>query len=270
MRKLIMGIVLIILWAIIGTVSLKWYNKDFANKADNRHFYQSANRIDNKEDFDYLLDTGGGRSIVQADLSAVDSVSLSQVNTGKKYASITAKYQEYLPHTETYTETHTDSNGNVTTEVKARTVWEWENVGKEHKEAKTLSFFGHSYSSNLFMLEKYEEGIPVKDIIKGSKETGNKQYTRRDKRTIWYGVPAKFGTTFYADLTDNGLKPIQLPNQSRDKQIRLHKNQPIKVFLQDELESNTPHPIIWTIITIVIMIVVALGTVGIAVYVESY
>lgn len=263
MRKLIIGIVLI-LWAIIGTLSLKWYNKDFANKADNRHFYQSANRIENKEDFDYLLDTGGGRSIVQADLSAVDS----QVNTEKKYASITAKYQEYLPHIETYTETHTDSKGNVTTEVKTRTVWEWENVGKDHKEAKTLSFFGHDYSSKMFMLEKYEEDIPVKDIIKGSKETGNKQYTRRDKRTIWYGVPAKFGTTFYADLTDNGLKPIQFPNQSRDKQIRLHKNQPIKVFLQDELESNTPHPVIWTIITIVIMI--AVGVIAFVIYVESY
>lgn len=266
MKKII--IIVLTIWSIIAIVSLNWYNKDYEKKADIRHFYQTANRITNKEDFDYILDTDGGRSIIQADLVAVDPVTLPQITTGKQFTYIKATYQEYRSHVETYTVTHTDSKGHVSTEVKTRTVWEWENVGKEHKEAKTLSFFGHSYSSNLFMLEKYEEDIPVKDIIKGSKETGNKQYTRRDKRTIWCGVPAKFGTTFYADLTDNGLKPIQFPNQDRDSQIRLHANQPINKFLEDELEDNTPHPVIWTIVTIVIMALIAIG--GVVIYTEIY
>ena len=260
MKRLILGIVLLY-WILIGALSLKLYNKDFANKADNRHFYQSANRIDNKDDFDYLLDTGSGRSIIQTEISAIDTVSLSQVNTEKQFASITAKYQEYLPHIETYTVTHTDSKGNTTTEIKTRTVWEWETGGRDHKESKDLSFFGHTYPSKMFILEKYEQPVPVKEIIKGSKVSGNYQYTRSDKRTVWYGVPAKFGTTFYADLTDSGFKPIQFPNQSRDTKIRLHKNQPIKEFLQNELESNTPHPFIWTTITIFIMLLIAVAAI---------
>lgn len=265
MKKIIFGAVLM-LWTIIVVVSINLYNKDFAKKSDIRQFYQTANRIDNKDDFDYLLETKAGHSIIQTELSAVDSVSLNQVTSGKQFAYISATYQEYLPHTEIYTVTVSDGKGKSHTETRTRIVWRWDTVGNDTNQAKNVSFFKNKYSANLFLIDRYEKGIPLKDLFKDSNDNGNIQSTGFHKRTIWRGVPDKFQTTFYADLSDKGFAPVQFPNQKRDEQIRLHENQPIKTFLGDELKANTPHPIIWSIVTIIIMIII--GICGIAVYIE--
>lgn len=99
MNKILAAIV-IGLNLIIIFVSVLIYNNDFQHKSDVRSFYQTSNRIDNKSDFDYLLKTGSGRSIVQTELSAIDSVTLPQVTSGKKFMALTATYQRYQPHTE--------------------------------------------------------------------------------------------------------------------------------------------------------------------------
>lgn len=78
---MIIGLVIVELIIIIGSTML--YNRDFAKKADIREFYQSANRIETKSDFDYLLETGSGRSIIQTELSAVDGVTMNQISTKK-------------------------------------------------------------------------------------------------------------------------------------------------------------------------------------------
>lgn len=252
---MIIGLVIVELIIIIGSTML--YNRDFAKKADIREFYQSANRIETKSDFDYLLETGSGRSIIQTELSAVDGVTMNQISTKRKFIVIKAKYQKYLPHTETYTTT----NSKGETKTHTRIVWEWETVGRDVKTANQVKFFGSVYDTSLFAFEKYEQEIPVKEIIKGSNDSDNVQSTGNGSRTIWTGVSEKVRTTFYADLTDSGLKPIAFPNEPRDKQIRLHKNQPIAVFLKDELKANTPHPVAWTIITMLFMI--AAGTGGV-------
>lgn len=266
MKKII--IIVLAIWSIIAIVSLNWYNKDFEKKADIRHFYQTANRITNKEDFEYMLDTDGGRSIIQADLAAVDPVTLPQITTGKQFTYIKATYQEYRSHVETYTITHTDSKGHVSTEVKTRVVWRWDTVGEDSQKSQTMTLFEHNYPTSLFLVDKYVNDIPLKKIFKSSKDKGNIQSTGFNKRTIWKGIPAKFGTTFYGELNEHKLKPIQFPNQDRDSQIRLHANQPINKFLEDELEDNTPHPVIWTIVTIVIMALIAVG--GVVIYTEIY
>jgi hypothetical protein len=257
-KKILSIIVFIIIQVVIVSISTNLYNTDFAEKADIRQFYQTANRVTDKSDFDYLLNTGAGRSIVQTELQAVDSVTLPQVTSGKKFTYISAKYQEYLSHVETYTVTVLDGKGKSHTVIRTRIVWEWENVGSDIKQANELTFFGHKYNQSLFDLGKYASDLPLKSIIKGSKDSSNIQDTGHYKRTIWYGIPDKFDTTFYADLSTNGLQPIQFPNQSRDKQIRLHANQPIAKFLENELQANTPHPILWTVITLVIVTAVGL------------
>lgn len=261
-KIILLIIALILVEFTVISVSTILYNRDFQSKSDIRNFYQSANRIDNKSDYDYLLETGAGRSIIQTTLNAVDPVTLPQVSSGKKFTEISATYQKYQPHIETYTVTTTDSKGKSHTETKTRIVWKWDTVGNETKVAQKINFFKYDYDTNLFAVKKYEQDIPVKDVVANSNDSSNVQDTGFRSRTIWSGVPEKFDTTFYADLIGGSLKPIQFPNQKRDEQIRLHKNQPIDKFLANELEANTPHPIIWTIITALIVIVI--GVSGIA------
>lgn len=269
MKKIISLFIIgtIIADVIIILLSMHMYNYDFQQKSDIRSFYQTANRIDNKNDFNYLLETGAGRSIIQSKISTNDPVTLPQISTKKKFIQIKAIHQEYLSHIETY-ET-TDSKGNV--EMHTRIVSDWETINRETKTSKTIMFFNHSYSVEIFNLSKYEEDIPVKDIDKNSKDTDNVQDTGNDKRTIWVGIPESVNSTFYADLSQNGLQPIKFPGESRDKQIKLHKNQPIKAFLKNELDANSPHPIFWSIMTTLIIILVdGLTFIAFAHYTDNY
>ncbi len=256
MHKILAGIV-VGLNLIIIFVSVLLYNNDFQHKSDVRSFYQTSNRIDNKSDFDYLLKTGSGRSIVQTELSAIDSVTLPQVTSGKKFMALTATYQRYQPHTEVYTVTVSDGKGRSHTETRTRIVWRWDDVGEDSKVSQNIEFFGNKYRASLFAIDKYKKDIPLNQLFSGSKDTDNIQSTGLHQRTIWEGVPAKFKTTFYANLSDKGLIPIKFPNESRDQTIRLHANQPINIFLKNELQANTPHPIIWTVITLLIMILIS-------------
>ncbi len=242
---------------IIIFVSVLLYNNDFQHKSDVRSFYQTSNRIDNKSDFDYLLKTASGRSIVQTELSAIDSVTLSQVTSGKSFMAITATYQRYQPHTETYTVTVSDGKGKSHTETRTRIVWRWDTIGEDNRISKELKFFDNKYSSSLFAIDKYKKDIPLNQLFNGNKDTDNVQSTGFNQRTIWEGVPNKFKTTFYADLSDKGLVPIKFPNESRDRQIIFHSDQPINKFLKNELKANTPHPIIWAVITLAIMILIS-------------
>lgn len=252
LAAVIVGLNLIIIF-----VSVLLYNNDFQHKTDVRSFYQTANRIDNKSDFDYLLKTASGRSIIQTELSAIDSVTLPQVTSGKRFMALTATYQKYQPHTEVYTVTVSDGEGKSHIETRTRIVWQWDDVGEDTKLSQKVEFFGNKYCASLFAIDKYKKDIPLNQLFRGSKDTDNIQSTGVNQRTIWEGVPVKFKTTFYADLSDNGLIPIKFPNESRDQKIRLHANQPIDEFLKNELQANTPHPIIWTVITLIIMILIS-------------
>lgn len=258
-KNVIYGVIISIINIIIVIISITMYTNDFANKADNRMFYQTANQIDNKADYDYMLQTEAGSSIVQTRISGINPISLPQVTTDKKYIYLHARYEEYLSHIETYTEVTTDAEGNTQTEVKTRIVWEWEYVGSDSKTVDQIEFYGHKYPIALFNLKRYNKSIPLKDLFKDSNSKSNYQSTGYHKRTIWTGIAAKIDTTFYADLNENGLQPIKFPNQKRDTSIRAHANQPIDKFLENELSANTPKPVLWTIITVFLMIFTTTG-----------
>jgi hypothetical protein len=263
MNKILAAIV-VGLNLIIIFVSVLIYNNDFQHKLDIRSFYQTANRVDNKSDFDYLLKTGSGHSIIQTKLSAIDSVTLPQITSGKRFMALTVRYQKYQPHTEVYTTT--DGKGHVHTHI--RTVWRWDTVGEDSEISKSLKFFNSKYSTNLFAIDKYKKDIPLNQLFSGSKDTDNIQSTGLNRRTIWEGVPDEIKTTFYADLSAKGLMPIKFPNESRDERIRLHTNQPINVFLNNELQANTPHPIIWGTVTFLIMILSSVLIVWLIMFVD--
>ena len=57
------------------------------------------------------------------------------------------------------------------------------------------------------------------------------------------------------------LQPIKFPNQKRDTSIFAYANQPIDKFLENELSANTPKPVLWTIITVFLMIFTTTGVI---------
>lgn len=268
-RQILYGAIIAIINICIILQSINLYTKDFANKADNRTFYQTANQIDNKSTYNYMLKTEAGSSIIQTKISGVNPVALPEVTTNNKYIYLHAQYQEYLSHIETYTETTTDSNGDTHTEVKTRIVWEWEDVDSKSASVNELNIFDHKYSINLFSVNKYSIDIPLSDLFKDSKDDSNYQSTGNGSRTIWTGIPDNITTTFYGDLSTNGLQPIKFPNQKRDKIIRLHANQPIKKFMENELKANTPKPIMWVLLTILILIIITLGLIVLFIKIEE-
>lgn len=151
--------------------------------------YDTAAQIDDKELFEYGMETNVGYAFVYGELKTLDPVSYPEVSG--KYSYIEKKEQEYRKHYRYVTEEYKDSNGKKHTRQKKEEYWTWDTMRTESKTATKISFLDVEFA--------YEK-IPFPsshqiEIVK----------TGYHKRNVYYGTETEFQGTIFTSLKENTI-----------------------------------------------------------------
>ena len=107
--------------------------------------YIKATHIEDKELFQYGMDTNIGNTFVYGDLIAVDTVSYPEIDG--EYMHVKKIKEKYTRHTRTVTETKT-VNGKTKTYTETEVYWSWDMVNSENKTCKEITFCGITFPTS--------------------------------------------------------------------------------------------------------------------------
>lgn len=185
-REVIAGCVIIAFMIIIGLfISDKitdWQNDQNAK-------YQKALHIENDKDmFQYGMDTNVGNTFVYGDLIAIDPVSYDEIDGDYMY--VEKVKERYTMHTRQVA--HTRMVGKTTqTYYTTETYWTWDRIDSEEKKCDEISFCGITFDSNKI-------NIPSEELIATIKESSRIRYK-------YYGVAQKYTGTIFAQLSNHTI-----------------------------------------------------------------
>lgn len=218
----IIALMLIIGFAISGRIR--------QNLLEEYQEYDTAVQIDDKELFEYGMDTNIGHAFVYGDLKTLDPVSYSEV--AGEYSYIKKEIQKYKRHSRTVTKTYKDSNGKTHTKTEIEYYWTWDTIKTESKTATKISFLNVEFA--------YEK-IPFPSSYKiGIVKTGY------HKRNVYYGTDTNFQGTIFTYLKENTIN-----------ETKFYKNQTIAETIEN-LETGSEIVIFWVfwILLIVVDVIV--------------
>lgn len=180
-REVIASVAIVAAMLLIGM----WISGLITNaKMDRDEVYNKAVQIENGDVFEYSMRTNVGNAFVYGDLLAVDTVTYPEI--GGKYMYVLKVKERHTMHTQTYT---TTVNGR--TQTRTRTYWTWDEIDRESKMCKEISFAGAVFPSNKI-------DIPDHHKIDTIKESSKIRY-------VYYGVSTKYTGTIFADLRDGTI-----------------------------------------------------------------
>ena len=183
LREILASVSIIAVMLLIGFVIS---GKISQNNIDANEKYNKAIKIENDKDmFQYGMETNVGNAFVHGKLKAVDAVTFPEI--GGEYMYVKKVEEHYNMHTQTYTTT--DSKGH--TQTHTRTYWSWDYTGEESKECKEISFCNTKFPS-----KKIEH--PSTSYIKTIKESSHVRFK-------YYGTGTKFNGTIFAELKDKTI-----------------------------------------------------------------
>lgn len=189
-REVIFSIALICIMLVIGIVLSDKINDSLMEQYQK---YNTALQInDDPELFRYGMRTNVGNAFVHGDLAAVDPVSYPEVDG--LYGSMTKVTERYTMHTRTVTTR--DSNGH--THTRTEVYWTWDTIGKEYRNATTISYLGveFPYGTIDYFPENYITTIKISSSL-------------RDK---YYGSDISYTGTLLANLSDNTISQTSFYN----------------------------------------------------------
>lgn len=218
-REILASITIIAVMLLLGFIISDNINNQIE---DNNAKYNKALKIDNEELFKYGMETNAGNAFIYGELKAKDPVSYPGVEG--KYLYIKKIDEEYVMKTRTVTSK--DSKGNTIT--KTETYWEWEEVKRENKSSKEVSFLNQIFKANQF-------NLPGEDYIKTIKKSS-------DYRCKFYGIPETIKGTIFTVLKDRNIESKNI-NFYRDNSIK----ETIEYF---ESDSTIFFWIIWIVLTV--------------------
>lgn len=181
-REILASITIIAIMLIIGfVIGDKIYTAEM--NANSR--YDAALHIEDKELFQYGMDTNVGDAFVYGELKAVDTVSYPELDD--EYMYIEKVKEEYTRHTRTITKKRSDGSTYTETEV----YWTWDKVGSEEKKCKEILFCDIIFSSNKIQ-------FPSSDYIDTIKESSHIRYK-------YYGTETEHIGTIFTELKDKTI-----------------------------------------------------------------
>lgn len=224
-REIIASIVIISILLIIGF----FISESITNSQNDKDSeYIKATHIEDKELFQYGMDTNIGNTFVYGDLIAVDTVSYPEIDG--EYMHVKKIKEKYTRHTRTVTETKT-VNGKTKTYTETEVYWSWDMVNSEDKTCKEITFCGITFPTSKIQ-------IPSAECIDSIKESSHIRYK-------YYGTPVKHTGTIYAYLSD-GTIPVN---------TEFHENMSIDELL-NRYTSHVGNIIFWIVWIIFIAFVV--------------
>lgn len=185
-REVIASVVIVALMLIIGFAISEKIRQSLL---EDYQVYDTAAQVDDKELFEYGMETNVGYAFVYGELKTLDPVSYPEVSG--KYSYIKKEEQEYRQHSRTVTKTYTDSKGKTHTKTEIEYYWTWDTMRTESKTATKISFLDVEFA--------YEK-IPFPsshqiDIVK----------TGYHRRNVYYGTETDFQGTLFTSLKENTI-----------------------------------------------------------------
>lgn len=179
--------------------------------------YDTAAQIDDKELFEYGMETNVGYAFGYGELKTLDPVSYPEVSG--KYSYIKKEEQQYRKHYRYVKKEYRDSNGKKRTRREKEYYWTWDTMRTDSKTATRISFLDVEFA--------YEK-IPFPsshqiEIVK----------TGYHKRNVYYGTDTDFQGTIFTSLKENTINDT-----------KFYKNQTISETIES-LESGAEIVIFW-------------------------
>lgn len=217
-REVIASFVIIAFMMIVGFFisdnMTDWQNEQNAK-------YQKALHIENNKDmFQYGMDTNVGNAFVYGDLTALDPVSYDEIDG--EYMYIEKVKEQYTKHTRRVSYT-VDGK----TRYRTETYWTWDWVGSEDKKCKNINFCGVAFDSNKI-------DMPSQHLIDTIKESSHIRYK-------YYGVSTSHTGTIFTKLADGSISD----------NTKFYENESIDDVLKDKTTGgwNIIFWVVWIILT---------------------
>ena len=215
-REVIASVVIVALMLIIGFAISEKIRQSLL---EDYQVYDTAAQVDDKELFEYGMETNVGYAFVYGELKTLDPVSYPEVSG--KYSYIKKEEQEYRQHSKTVTKTYTDSKGKTHTKTEIEYYWTWDTMRTESKTATKISFLDVEFA--------YEK-IPFPsshqiDIVK----------TGYHRRNVYYGTETDFQGTLFTSLKENTIN-----------NTKFYKDQTIAEAIEN-LEKGSEIVIFWVL-----------------------
>lgn len=127
-REVIASVVIVAIMLIVGFVIS---GKISDNQNDKNAEYQKAIHIEDKELFEYGMNTNVGNAFIYGNMKAVDTVTYDEI--GGKYLYVEKVKEKYTRHTR-----RVKSGKTYHTQV----YYTWDRVGSKDKKCKKINFVG--------------------------------------------------------------------------------------------------------------------------------
>lgn len=221
-REVIASFVIIAFMMIVGFFIsdniTDWQNEQNAK-------YQKALHIENDKDmFQYGMDTNIGNAFVYGELKAVDPVTYDEIDG--EYMYVKKVKEKYIMHTRRVA--HTRKVGKTTqTYYTTETYWTWDWAGSEDKKCKNINFCGITFDSNKI-------DMPSQHLIDTIKESSHIRYK-------YYGVSVSHTGTIFTKLADGSISD----------NTKFYENESIDDVLKDKTTEgwNIVFWVAWIILT---------------------
>jgi hypothetical protein len=189
-REILIGIAIIAIMIVLGLIIHGSIEDSLMLKHQE---YNLALQIDNNKDmFEYAMETNIGNSFVYGTLKCLDPVTYDEI--GGQYSYVEKVKERYTMHTRTVTETYY-VNGKAQTRTRTEHYWTWDRVDSWSKHCNRISFLDVEF--------KYGEiDFPGSSYITTIKESSDIRYK-------YYGSPIECSGTIYSDLRNNTINKTE-------------------------------------------------------------
>lgn len=160
------------------------------HQMDKNEVYNKAVKIENKDLFQYGMDTNIGNAFVYGELKAVDTVTYPEI--GGEYMYVEKVEEHYNRHTRIVTKTRTNSDGEIETYTEEEVYYSWDFYDSWIRHSQKISFLGVEFDYGKID-RPYDSYITTQ---KGS---------RSDIRFIYHGTKANFTGTIFTNLRDKTI-----------------------------------------------------------------
>lgn len=154
--------------------------------------YNLAIHIDNNKDlFQYGMQTNVGNAFVYGELKCLDPVTYDEI--GGQYSYVKKVKERYTQHTRVVTYTVT-VNGKSQVRTRTETYWTWDPIDRWSKSSTKISFVGVEFPYGTI-------DFPGSTHIDTIKESPTIRY-------VYYGAPIQSEGTIYAELGNNTISDV--------------------------------------------------------------
>lgn len=214
-REVIASVVIVALMLIIGFAISEKIRQGLLE--DYQVYDTSAQIDDDKELFEYGMETNIGYAFVYGELKTLDPVSYPEISG--EYSYIKKEEQKYQKHYRYVEKEYKDSKGKKHTRKEEEEYWTWDTMRTDSKTATKISFLDVEFA--------YEK-IPFP-----SSHQINIVKTGYHKRNVYYGTGTNFQGTIFTSLKDNTIN-----------ETKFYKNQTIAETIEN-LETGIEIVIFW-------------------------